>query len=116
MDKIAPELISQLMKDYKGPEDLIGKNGLLKQLTKALLENALDSELTDQLGYERNALEGRNSGNSRNGKSKKTLKTDHGDMLITIPRDRNSDFEPQIVKKGQRRFIGFDNIILSKYS
>jgi len=116
MDKIPTNLISQLMKDYSGPEDLIGKNGLLKQLTKALLEKALDSELTEQLGYERNALEGRNSGNSRNGKSKKTLKTDYGDLPINIPRDRNSDFEPQIVKKGQRRFTGFDDKILSMYS
>jgi len=116
MDKIHPDLIADLMKDYKGPEDLIGKNGLLKQLTKALLEKALDSELTEQLGYERNALEGRNSGNSRNGKTKKTLKTDHGDLPIEIPRDRNSDFEPQIVKKGQRRFTGFDDKILSMYS
>ncbi len=116
MDKIPPDLIALLMMDYKGPEDLIGKNGLLKQLTKALLEKALDSELTDQLGYERNALEGRNSGNSRNGKSKKTLKTDHGNLPIEIPRDRNSDFEPQIIKKGQRRFAGFDDKILSMYS
>ncbi|MFC1726844.1 IS256 family transposase [candidate division KSB1 bacterium] len=116
MDKIPPELIEQLMKDYKTPEDLIGKEGLLKEITKALLEKALDSELTEQLGYERNALTGRNSGNSRNGKSKKTLKTDSGDMDISVPRDRNSEFEPTIVKKGQRRFTGFDDKILSMYS
>jgi len=116
MDKINPDLINELLKDYEKPEDIIGKNGLLKQLTKAILERALDSELTEHLGYEKNALEGRNSGNSRNGKTCKTLKTDHGDMEIIVPRDRTSGFEPQIVKKGQRRFTGFDDKILSMYS
>ena len=116
MNKINPDLINELLKDYEKPEDIIGKNGLIKQLTKAILERALDSELTEHLGYEKNALEGMNSGNSRNGKSSKTLKTDHGDMEITVPRDRTSEFEPQIVKKGQRRFTGFDGKILSMYA
>lgn len=116
MNKINPDLINELLKDYKKPEDVIGENGILKQLTKAILERALDSELTEHLGYEKNALEGRNSGNSRNGKTGKTLKTDHGDMDITVPRDRASEFEPQIVKKGQRRFTGFDDKILSMYA
>lgn len=116
MNKINPDLINELLKDYKKPEDVIGENGLLKQLTKAILEQALDSELTGHLGYQKNAFEGRNSGNSRNGKTGKTLKTDHGDMEITVPRDRNSEFEPQIVKKGQRRFTGFDDKILSMYA
>jgi putative transposase len=114
MSEINKDLIQELLKDYKKPEDLIGKDGILKQLTKALLETALDSELTDHLGYEKNALS--SSNNSRNGKSRKTLKTDHGDMNITIPRDRQSDFEPQIIPKGQRRFTGFDDKILSMYA
>jgi putative transposase len=114
MSEINKDLIKELLKDYKKPEDLIGKDGILKQLTKALLETALDSELTDHLGYEKNALS--SSNNSRNGKSRKTLKTDHGDMNITIPRDRQSDFEPQIIPKGQRRFTGFDDKILSMYA
>lgn len=116
MSEINPDLINELLKNYKSPEDVIGENGLLKELTKALLERALDSELTEHLGYEKNALEGHNSGNSRNGKTKKTLKTDHGNMEIGIPRDRISDFEPKIVKKGQRRFTGFDDKILSMYA
>ena len=116
MSSLDPALIKELLKDYKSPEDLIGKEGLLKQLTKALLEKALDSELTEHLGYEKNALSGKNTGNSRNGKSRKTLKTDQGDMELSIPRDRHSEFEPQIVQKGQRRFTGFDDKILSMYA
>ena len=116
MSSLDPALIKELLKDYKSPEDLIGKDGLLKQLTKALLEKALDSELTEHLGYEKNALSGKNTSNSRNGRSRKTLKTDQGDMELSIPRDRHSEFEPQIVQKGQRRFTGFDDKILSMYA
>ncbi len=106
MSKIRPELIDELLKDYKKPEDITGDNGLLKQLTKAVLERALESELTHELGYEKHSLSGRNNGNSRNGKSFKTLKTDYGELDILVPRDRSSEFEPRIVKKGQRRFAG----------
>jgi putative transposase len=102
MDTIRPELIDELLKGYKKPEDITGENGLLKQLTKALVERALESELTYELGYEKHSPEGKNNGNSRNGKSSKTIKTDHGDLAITIPRDRKNEFEPQIVRKGQR--------------
>jgi putative transposase len=116
MNQINPELINELLKEYKNPEDIIGENGLLKQLTKALLEKALDSELTDHLGYQKNAITGHNTGNSRNGKSPKTLQTDHGPMEIAVPRDRTSAFTPQIVQKGQRRFTGFDDKILSMYA
>jgi len=103
MSEINKDLIKELLKDYKKPEDIIGKDGILKQLTKALLETALDSELTEHLGYEKNALSKKDINNSRNGKSRKTLKTDHGDMDIAIPRDRQSDFEPQIVQNGTYR-------------
>jgi len=116
MSEINKDLIKELLKDYKKPEDIIGKDGILKQLTKALLETALDSELTEHLGYEKNALSKKKNNNSRNGKSRKTLKTDHGDMDVSIPRDRQSDFDPQIVPKGQRRFTGFDDKILSMYA
>ncbi len=113
---IRNELIDELIKDYKKPEDIMGENGILKQLTKAILERTLAAELTHHLGYEKHAPEGKNNGNSRNGTSGKTLKSDLGDLPIEVPRDRNGEFEPQIIKKGQRRFNGFDDKILSMYA
>ena len=113
---IRNELVDELIKDYKKPEDILGENGILKQLTKAILERTLSAELTHHLGYEKHAPAGKNKGNSRNGTSGKTLKSDLGDLPIEVPRDRNGEFEPQIVKKGQRRFNGFDDKILSMYA
>jgi putative transposase len=113
---IRTELIDELLKDYKKPEDMVGENGLLKQLTQALIERALGAELTHHLGYEKHSADGKNSGNSRNGTSPKTLKSDLGEMPIEVPRDRRGDFEPQLIKKGQRRFTGFDDKILSMYA
>lgn len=110
------DLIDQLLKDYKSPDDVLGEDGLLKQLTKAVLERALKAELTHHLGYDKHSVEGQNSGNSRNGKSRKTLKGDFGTLPIEVPRDRNSTFEPQIIPKGQTRFEGFDDKILSLYA
>lgn len=115
-DKINLDLIDQLLKDYKSPEDVLGENGLLKQLTKAVLERAMQAELSHHLGYEKHSLKGNNSGNSRNGNSKKTLKGDFGTLPIDVPRDRNSTFEPQIIPKGETRFAGFDDKILSLYA
>lgn len=115
-DKINLDLIDQLLKDYQSPEDVLGENGLLKQLTKAVLERAMAAELTHHLGYDKHSPNGNNSGNSRNGKSKKTLKGDFGNLPIDVPRDRNSSFEPQIIPKGETRFAGFDDKILSLYA
>jgi putative transposase len=115
-DKINADLIDQLLKDYQSPEDVLGENGLLKQFTKAVLERAMQAELTHHLGYEKHSLKGKNSGNSRNGTSKKTLKGDFGSLPIEVPRDRNATFEPQIVPKGETRFAGFDDKILSLYA
>ncbi len=114
--EIKKELIDELLKDYRKPEDVIGDNGLLKQLTKALLERAMSAELTNHLGYEKSDPAGYNSGNSRNGSTPKTLKGDFGEMVVETPRDRNGSFEPQIVKKHQTRFEGFDDKILSMYA
>ena len=110
------ELIDDLLKDYKKPEDLIGENGLLKQLTKQLLERAMAAELTEHVGYEKHDPGGNNSGNSRNGKSAKTIKGSFGRMPLAVPRDRNGTFEPQIIEKHQTRFTGFDENIISLYS
>ena len=107
---IREELLEELLKDYKSPEDLLGRGGLLKALTKALVEKALDGELTHHLGYPKHSPS--KGANARNGKSKKGLLTDHGRMEIVSPRDRNGSFEPELVKKRQTRFDGFDDKIL----
>jgi putative transposase len=91
------KLIDNLLKDDKTPEEILGDNGLLKRLTKAVLERAMQAELTEHLGYERHDSSGDNSGNPRNGKSKKTLEGDFGNLPLEVPRDRDSSFEPQIV-------------------
>jgi putative transposase len=106
-------LLDKLLKDYKKPEDILGEQGLLKRLSKAILERALGSELTDHLGYEKHDPAGYGSGNARNGSTEKTLKGKDGEITIEVPRDRNGTFEPQIVKKHQTRFDGFDDKILS---
>lgn len=113
---ITDEVLNELFKDYQKPEDLLGQNGLLKELQKRLLEKAMAAELTVHLGYGKHDPAGRNSGNSRNGTSPKTLKGEFGNLELATPRDRNGSFEPQIVAKGQRRFEGFDQAIISLYS
>ena len=113
---VSNELIDQLLAGYKKPEDLIGENGLLKQLTKRLVERALEAEMTEHLGHTKNASVAKAAGNARNGKSKKTLKGDFGELPIDVPRDRHASFEPQIVPKHQTRWTGFDDKILSLYA
>lgn len=115
---IEKELLDRLFADFKytKPEDLIGENGLLKQLTKGLLERALQAELTDHLGHEKHAPVAPKGGNARNGKSSKTIKGEFGQMPIEVPRDRDATFEPVILPKGQTRFTGFDDKIISLYS
>src|SRR5260221_3135324 len=115
-NKEEDRLIKELLANYKTPEDLIGENGLLKRLTKKLVEGALGAEMTHHLGYPKHDATGQGSGNSRNGASAKTLKGDFGEVEIEVPRDRNGSFEPKIVGKHQRRFTGFDDKILSMYA
>jgi len=114
--EIKKEILDELMREYKNPEDLIGEEGLLKQLTKALLEKAMASELTQELGYEKHDKEAAKGKNRRNGTTKKTVRSKHGEIALDIPRDRDSEFEPVMIKKHQRRFDGFDDLILSLYS
>jgi len=113
---INTKLLDELLANYKKPEDMIGENGLLKQLTKALLERAMQAELTGHLGYEKHDPAGHNSGNSRNGSSRKKLKGDFGEIELETPRDRKGTFEPKIVERHQTRWTGFDDKILSMYS
>ncbi len=113
---IRDEVLKELLEGYKKPEDLLGPEGLLKRLTAALVEKALSAEMTEHLGYEKHAVSGRGTGNSRNGTSEKTLKSESGEMAIEVPRDRNGSFEPQLVKKHQTHFDGFDEKIISMYA
>ena len=114
--EIKTELIDEFLKDYQKPEDIVGENGLLKRFVKAVLERAMNAELTHHLGYEKHDPAGYKSGNSRNGTSEKTIKGDFGELGIQVPRDRASTFEPQILPKHQTRFTGFDDKIISMYA
>ena len=114
--EVPEELLSGLLANYKKPEDLIGENGLLKQLTKLLVEKALDAELTEHLGHDRHESVANATGNTRNGKSKKTLKGEFGELPIEVPRDRHGSFEPQLIPKHQTRWTGFDDKIISLYA
>lgn len=111
--KVIDELLA---KHGRRVQDIAGENGLLKQLTKALLERAMQAEMTEHLGYEKHDPAGHGSGNSRNGKSSKKLKGDFGELELETPRDRNGSFEPQIVGKHQTRWTGFDDKIMSLYA
>jgi putative transposase len=113
---IPTELIDSLLSGYQKPEDLLGENGLLKELTKALVERALEAEMTEHLGHGKHEAVSNPTGNTRNGKSRKTLKGDFGALPIEIPRDRHGQFEPQIIAKHQSRWTGFDDKIISLYA
>ncbi|CAI7975024.1 transposase [Frankia sp. Hr75.2] len=109
-----PALVAQLVAQARGQGvQLSGEGGLLAQLTKIVLESALDGELTDHLGYDRHDPAGANSGNSRNGSRSKTVLTDVGPVEIDVPRDRAGSFEPAIVRKRQRRLSGVEDLVLS---
>jgi putative transposase len=110
------ELIDSLLFDHIKPKDLIDENGLLKLLTKKLVEPALQAEMAHHLGHAKNKAVANPAGNTGNGKSKKTLKDNFGELPIKIPRDRYASFEPQIVTKHQTRWGGFDEEILSLYA
>ena len=116
MTTVRPEILDELLAGYERPEDLLGEEGLFRQLKKALLERALGAELSAHLGYEKGDSAGRGTGNSRNGYSSKTVLTDDGELELAIPRDRIGSFEPLIVPKGERRLDGFDDRIVSLYA
>ena len=117
LPKVIPNaLIDELLLSYKKPEDLIGENGLLKQLTKAVIERALQAEMAQHLGHGKHEAVSNATGNTRNGKSSKTLKGEFGLLPIEVPRDREGSFEPQLIPKHQTRWTGFDDKIISLYS
>ncbi len=100
----------------KTADDLTGKNGLVQRLIGDILEQMLQKEMDEHLGYEKHSPEGHRSGNSRNGRGKKTLKSNYGEIELEVPRDRNSEFEPIAVKKRQRSISSFDDKIISMYA
>lgn len=114
--KIDPELVARLMADAGGEVELLGPDGLLSEITKAVMEAALKAELTGELGYEQGDSSGRGSGNSRNGSYPKTVLTDLGSVELDIPRDRNGEFEPKLVPKGTTRLDGFNERVISMYA
>lgn len=114
---VSEDVLDELMErvEAEGAE-LLGPDGLLSQVTKAVLERALDEELSDHLGYDRGDPAGNGSGNSRNGVSPKRVHTEIGTVDLEVPRDRNSTFEPRIVPKGSRRLAGFNDRIVALYA
>ena len=110
------ELLDQLLGDYQSPDDLVGEGGVLKQLTAALVTRAMEAEMAEHLGYERGEEPPEASGNRRNGRRSKTLRSDQGDLEVEVPRDREGSFEPQLVPKHAREFRGFDDKILAMYA
>jgi putative transposase len=115
-DQLPDELIDELLAGARSEEEIAGPGGLLGQLTKRLIERAMEVELTDHLGYEHGESPPGGSANTRNGSTSKTLATEHGPVEIETPRDRDASFEPRIVRKRQRRFEGFDDKIIALYS
>lgn len=110
-------LLDELLEGYDGdPKNVLGESGILKNLTKRLVERALEGEMTSHVGYPPHAPEGRGSGNSRNGRTRKTVRSEAGQFEIEVPRDRDGSFEPQLVEKRQRRLVGFDDKVLALYA
>ena len=114
--RISNELLDELLAGASTEEEIAGPGGVLAELTKRLVERAMEVELTDHVGYEPHAEPPGGAGNTRNGTSPKTLICEHGKVGIDAPRDRDGSFDPQIVRKRQRRFVGFDDKILALYS
>src|SRR5712691_1306750 len=108
-DRLADEVIDGLLAGARTEEEIVGPGGVLARLTKRLVERALSAELSEHLGYEPHQEPPGGSGNTRNGGTEKTLATEQGPVRISTPRDRNGSFDPKIVRKGQRRFEGFDD-------
>ena len=117
--KLSEAAIEQLLIDLeksRSYEDLMGKDGAIKKLLKSSLENMLETELSEHLGYEKHSPSGDNTGNSRNGKTSKTIKTNEGKIELVIPRDRNSTFDPVVVQKYEKTLGPIEDKIISMYA
>jgi hypothetical protein len=114
--QLPDDVVDELLAGARTEEEIFGPGGVFGQLTKRLVERAMEVELTDHLGYEPHQEPPGGTGNTRNGSTPKTLTTEHGRVEIRTPRDRDGSFEPKIVRKRQRRFEGFDEKILALYS
>lgn len=115
-EKIRKELLDELLKDYSTSEDLLGKDGIMAELKKRLIERAMEAEMEDHLGYAKNGNRVEGSDNYRNGFSNKKVISNSDQIDIQVPRDREGNYEPQIIPKHQRRFDGFDDKILAMYA
>jgi putative transposase len=115
-ERLGDELIDELLAGARTEEEIVGPGGVLAQLTRRLVERAMDAELTEHLGYERGQAPPGGAGNARNGTTPKTLRTDHGPVRVETPRDRQGSFEPQILPKRVTRFAGFDDKIIALYA
>ncbi len=114
--EISDDQLDEFLGDCESSEDLFGDDGLFKNLKRRLVERMLQGELTAHLGYEKHSVTGNKSGNSRNGSTVKKVRSDDGELVIEVPRDRNGTFDPVLIEKYQRAFPGFDDKILSLYS
>ena len=114
--RLPDDVVDELLAGAKTEEEIVGPGGLLSQLTKPLVERALEVELTDHLGYDPHRESPGGTGNTRNGSTPKTLQSEHGPVEVRTPRDRAGSFEPKLARKRQRRFEGFDEKILALYS
>src|SRR6266571_2385556 len=116
MMTIRPELIDELLQECADPREVLAEGGLIKQLTKAIIERCLETELEAHLGYPKHGRRATSTGNARNGTSRKKLKGTQGEIEIALPRDRQASFEPQLVQKHQTRLEGFEDKILTLYA
>src|SRR5579884_1328273 len=114
--ELIDELIDELLKECPDPREVLAEGGLIKQLTKAIIERCLEAELDEHLGYPKGGRRAEGSTNSRNGRSRKTLKGPQGEIEIAVPRDREASFEPQLIEKHQTRIAGLEDKILALYA
>lgn len=115
-EKQNQKLIDELLKDYDGPESFWGESGLFAQLKKRIIDRVLDVEMDNHLGYSKHDPKGNNSGNSRNGRGKKSIVIDSEEVQLAPPRDRNGDFEPQLIPKRKKYFEGFNDKVIAMYA